>query len=98
MRILVLLAFAFMQSSGGCNGAGHHSVSLRWVASTTPGVGYNLYKSSGSGYSKVNPAPFLPTVFNDTAVLPNHSYSYYVTAVNSGGESQPSNTFSITVP
>ncbi|HII55336.1 TPA: PEF-CTERM sorting domain-containing protein, partial [Candidatus Aciduliprofundum boonei] len=34
--------------------------------------------------------------YNDTNVVPGVNYSYYVTAVNSVGESQPSNTVKAT--
>lgn len=95
--LLILLAgLAFAQS---------HSVTLNWVASTTPGVTYNVYKLTGAcpagtptGFAIINSSPITALTYSDTAVVAGATYCYYGTAVLNGAESGPSNTAAGAVP
>lgn len=53
--------------------AAHPTVDLSWVASTTPGVTYNVYRTavSGSGYVKMNATPISTLTFTDTTAFPS---------------------------
>lgn len=76
-------------------------IELRWTASTTAGVSYNVYRSttSGSSYSKVNTSPVNALLFDDTGAVPGQKYFYAVTAVDStGNESALSNEVNATLP
>ena len=78
-----------------------HSVSLSWVASTTPGVtSYNVYRSTTSGNGYVKIASTLGTVLSyiDSTVQ-SGMYFYVTTSVDgSGNESAYSNEASANVP
>jgi hypothetical protein len=72
--------------SGSGVQASAQSVSLNWVASSTPGViGYDVYRSTVSGgpYSVVTPSPVPSTQYTDSSVLAGDTYYYVVTSVNS---------------
>ncbi len=66
------------------------SVSLKWNASTTPGVEYRIYRAPCTGTVAngvcSEPGRFDPifttteTTYDDTKVTPGSSYSYYVIA------------------
>lgn len=83
----------------GCGSSGP-IVNLRWTASQTPNVTYDVYRSIharntyalvGSGISGIS--------FNDLSVSSGTQYDYQVTAENvEHVQSIRSNTFSITVP
>jgi hypothetical protein len=78
-----------------------HSVVLRWQASTTPNVRYNVYRGP---YWRVHPdrlnsVPIQETTFTDTTVVSGQAYWYVVKAVNEKGEESPaSNETSATIP
>src|ERR1700722_20030424 len=95
-----ITAAIFLLILKSCGGASGHVVSLRWTASTTPGVEYNMYRSlhGKNSWKLLNPSGFIRTTFNDTSVLAATQYDYQVTAEDAGGESARSNTFTITVP
>jgi fibronectin type 3 domain-containing protein len=60
-----------------------HSVTLSWKASTTSGVGYNVYRGtqhSGSYPLKLNSSPQSATTFTDSTVQSGATYFYVVTA------------------
>jgi hypothetical protein len=59
---------------------------LSWTASTTVTnlAGYDLYRSSGGAYTKLNPAPLTGTTYADTATVDGTAYTYKLTAVSSG--------------
>jgi hypothetical protein len=61
-------------------------IDLSWTASstTTNLAGYDLYRSSGSGYAKLNATPLTATVYSDTATTDGTTYTYKVRAVSSG--------------
>lgn len=67
-------------------------VTLRWSASTTPGVTYWVYRGTSSGGETPYRSGVTGTGFTDTSVARAVVYWYKVTAVSSAGaESAPSN-------
>src|ERR1035437_5087257 len=104
------LAFAIVLLLAGC-GRPHsaalevrhnpHSVTLSWVASTSPVAGYNVYRSfpPGAPFMKLTPQPVAGTQYIDTTAEAGNTYTYYVTSVDSKGvESRPSGKTVATVP
>jgi hypothetical protein len=78
-----------------------HSVALSWIASTTPGVSYNVYRGSQTGgpYTRLNGTPVASTAYTDTTVLSGLKYFYVVTAVDSSNiESVYSNEVPASIP
>jgi hypothetical protein len=78
-----------------------HSVDLKWNASPSRDVRYNVYRSEKAGgpYSKLTPDPVLGTTYTDRTVQSGHSYFYRVTAVNNQGhESAFSTQIKVVVP
>jgi hypothetical protein len=59
---------------------------LSWTASTTVTnlAGYDLYRSAGGAYTKLNSSPLTVTTYSDTATVDGTSYTYKLTAVSSG--------------
>jgi len=77
------------------------SVVLRWQASTTPNVRYNVYRGPYWRVhpDKLNSTPIAETTFTDATVASGQAYWYVVKAVNGKGEeSQASNETSATIP
>jgi hypothetical protein len=77
------------------------TVVLRWQASTTPIVRYNVYRGPTSGIhpDKLNSAPIDGTTFTDTTAVSGQTYWYVVRAINNQGElSSESNETVVTVP
>ncbi len=80
--------------------AGNAQVTLTWSAPASNGgapiTSYQLYKSTQSGQE----IPFMTlgvtTTYTDTQVANGQTYYYYIKAVNSAGESTPSNEASAT--
>jgi streptogramin lyase len=64
------------------------NVSLHWNTEANA-TSYSIYRN-GSPY-----ASSATTSYSDTSVSPGTTYSYYVTSLNSGFESGPSNTVSV---
>ena len=79
-------------------GPGHHSVTLSWAASTTPVVGYNVYRATppNGPYSRLNSEPIMTTHYSDTRVEAGHTYTYHVTAVD-GKKLESAATTDVTV-
>lgn len=78
-----------------------HSVDLKWKASTSRVVGYNVYRSEKADgpYRKLTSVPIPLTSYTDRTVRGGHTYFYKVTAVNDKGrESLYSNQFKAIVP
>src|SRR5271156_3675155 len=76
-----------------------HSVSLSWKASTSPIVGYNVYRRSTSGVVKLNFEPITGTSYIDRMVQPGQTYFYVTKAVSAkGAESTASNEIRADVP
>jgi len=72
--------------TGSGTQAAQQSVSLGWVASTTPGVvGYFVYRSTVSGgpYTVLDSSYVSSTKYTDSTVQPSNTYYYVVTSVNS---------------
>jgi len=64
-------------------GVAKHNVNLSWTASTSPVIGYVVYRAAQSGgpYTELNPVPQAQTTFIDS--LPGGAtYYYVVTAVD----------------
>ena len=71
--------------------AGNGYVNLSWNTSADNGgsaiTEYRIYRNG----TLIATVPATQIWYNDTNVINGVNYSYYVTAVNSAGESQPSN-------
>lgn len=82
-----------------------HSVLLTWSASAGA-TSYNVWRSTinGACYPAITSTctklatGVTQTQYTDGTVLSAHTYFYVVTAVNSGGESTPSNQIAVTIP
>src|SRR2546423_3011274 len=59
---------------------------LSWTASTTVTnlAGYDLYRSTGGAYTKLNATPLTGTTYSDTATTDGTAYTYKLTSVTSG--------------
>jgi hypothetical protein len=75
-------------------------VTLKWVASTTPGVTYNVYRVTDStgNVEKLNKDAVTELTFTDPHPVSGEKYTYYVTAVAGIKESAHSNTASTKIP
>lgn len=72
-------------------------IDLAWSPSTTLGIsGYDVYRSSGAGYTKLNVAPVTGTTYSDSATTNGTAYTYRVRAVGGGLESLESATVGAT--
>jgi len=82
------------------SGAGRQpTVSLSWTASNSPVVGYNIYRSTGGSYARINSALDPSTTYVDSSVQPGNTYYYATTAVDSSGvQSVPSNQVQVEIP
>jgi hypothetical protein len=77
-----------------------HSVALSWNPSSSPVVGYNVYRRvSGGSYAKINPSVSATTSYTDTSVQSGTTYDYVTTAIDSSNvESAYSNQATATIP
>lgn len=78
-----------------------HSVDLKWNASPSRDVRYNVYRSEKADgpYSKLTPDPVPETTYTDRTVLSGHTYFYRVTAVDKQShESAFSTQIKVVVP
>ena len=79
-----------------------YSVSLTWVASTSPNVvGYNVYRRTGTtgSFTQINTVRDGTTAYTDSSVTDGQTYYYETTAVNSSNEeSAPSPAVSAKIP
>lgn len=66
-------------------------ISLVWHASSTPGVTYNVYRGTSSGGETLYARGVSGLSYDDRGAVRQQRYYYYVTAVNSAGESARSN-------
>ena len=59
---------------------------LSWTASTTTTnlAGYDVYRSSGGAYTKLNASPLTVTTYSDTSTTDGTTYTYKLTAVSTG--------------
>jgi len=80
--------------------AGDGRVTLTWTASSTPGVGYNVYRATASGAygaTPVNPEPVAGTTYTDTGLVNGTTYYYVVKARDASGHlSEASNEVAAT--
>jgi hypothetical protein len=71
-------------------------IDLAWSPSTTLGIsGYDVYRASSAGYTKLNVAPVAGTTYSDTATTDGTAYTYRLRAVG-GLESLDSATVGAT--
>jgi PKD repeat protein len=71
--------------------AGNGKVTLDWNDNPEAGLaGYNLYRSDGGPFAKVNPAPLPASGYLDGGLINGTNYCYRVRAVNGVGESADS--------
>jgi len=109
LRLLFLLltlgCFPLAAQSSPCGAPtpGAPKTCLTWVASTTPGVTYSVFRSStagGENYgSPLNAAPISSLFFADKSVTFGTTYFYTVVAVGNGGVlSAPSSEVSAQIP
>lgn len=78
-----------------------HSVDLKWKASVSRVVGYNVYRSEKEAgpYMKLTSAPVRTTNYTDRSIQSGHTYFYAVTALDSTGkESMHSNHAKAPIP
>jgi hypothetical protein len=78
-----------------------YTVSLSWDPSTSPVLGYNVYRGTHSGgpYQRLNPSPQPATSYADATVQSGVTYFYVATAVAPDlVESRHSNETSATIP
>jgi hypothetical protein len=83
------------------SGTGTHWVSLQWSASPTAGVTYNVYRGTSSGGESTTPlntSPVTAASCTDTNVTSGQTYYYIVEAVDSAGDSVPSNEVEAVIP
>ena len=80
---------------------GNHTVGLMWTASTSPSIGYFIYRRTGTtgSFSRLDSSIDPLTSFTDNNVIDGATYFYVVTAVAAGeAESQFSQEVSVTIP
>jgi hypothetical protein len=80
---------------------GNHSVGLTWSASTSPVIGYFVYRRTGATgtFSRLDSSADTLTNFTDNNVTDGATYYYVVTAVSPGdAESGFSTEVSVTIP
>lgn len=77
-----------------------HTVGLTWVPSTSPVIGYYVYRGpSSSNLSKLNSSADPSAGYSDQGVPGGQTYVYAVTSVDSSNvESGFSNQVSVTIP
>jgi hypothetical protein len=78
-----------------------HKIVLTWQASTSPVVGYNVYRrdAPGANFHKLNNSLVNGLTFTDDSVENEMTYYYMTRAVDkSGAESTSSNEFTVSVP
>jgi large repetitive protein len=62
--------------------AGRIDISWGQTPTTTNVAGYNLYRSTGGAYTKLNTSVLTGTTYSDTATADGASYTYKVTALS----------------
>jgi hypothetical protein len=80
---------------------GNHSVGLTWTASTSPVIGYFVYRRTGATgtFSRLDSSVDSSTSFTDSNVVDGATYDYVVTAVSAENEESAfSVEVSVTIP
>jgi titin len=73
------------------------SVRLDWVDNSTNETGFKIERSlNGAVFDVTIPADANEITYTDTGLTPNATYYYRVRATNTGGDSAPSSTVSVT--
>ena len=87
-------------SGSGVAASGNHSVALSWQASTSPVVGYFVFRGSSSAdLSQLNATADSATSYTDQSVANGQTYVYAVKSVNSSNAvSGLSNLVTVTIP
>jgi len=78
-----------------------HTVALTWDASTSPVVGYNIYRRIGSSgaYARINSSINATTSYTDSSVQSGLTYDYVTTAIDASNvESAYSNEATAVIP
>jgi hypothetical protein len=106
--LVSLLAVEWAHTTRGRSGtlrshssAQHHKVLLTWGASGSPGVAYNVYRSSTSDprFLRLNPSLIQALTYTDDTVENGVTYTYVARAADAlGNESPDSPRFVITIP
>jgi len=106
--LVSLLGLEWVRTTRGRSGtlrshssAQHHKVLLKWGASSSPNVAYNLYRSSSSDprLLKLNPTLIQALSYTDDTVEKGVTYTYVARAADAfGNESPNSPQFVITIP
>ena len=106
--LVSLLGVEWVRTTRGQSGvlrshtsAKRHKVVLTWGASSSPGVGYNVYRSSTSDprFLKLNPTLIQGLTYTDDTVDNGVTYTYVARAADAlGNESPDSPRFVITIP
>ena len=87
------------QRSANAPAGPQHSVNLSWKASTSPVVGYNVYRRGPSGVVNLNAEPITATTYVDRKVQPGQTYFYVTKAMGARGrESAASNEVRADIP
>lgn len=73
---------------------------LSWSASITPGVTYNVYRSTvkGGPYAVLNASPITGLTYRDATAVSGTTYFYVATSVQGSQESVKSNEITVMVP
>src|SRR5581483_12249331 len=90
MRRRILVSVLLLAIPAVANSPGQHKVTLKWTASPTAGVTYNLYRGTAAGVCNGTPTPYATgitgTSFVDQAGLSDGQTLFYnVSAVGTGG-------------
>ena len=106
--LLSVLSVELVRATRGQSGllrshssAKRHKVLLTWGASSSPGVGYNVYRSSTSDprFLKLNPTLIQGLTYTDDTLDNGVTYTYVARAADAlGNESPDSPQFVITIP
>lgn len=87
-------------SGSGVAASGNHSVALNWQASSSPVVGYFVFRGSSAGnLSQINASAVTSTSYTDKNVANGQTYIYAVKSVDASNVlSNFSNTVTVTIP
>jgi len=106
--LVVLLSVEWVRATRGQSGllrshasVQRHKVLLTWEASRSPGVEYNIYRSSTSDpqFLKINPTSIQGLSYTDDTVQNGVTYIYVARAADAlGNESPDSPRFVVTIP
>jgi fibronectin type 3 domain-containing protein len=112
LRSIFVFTFLFLLVSTGCGRVrrflsrlhvehvNYHSVTIGWTPAKPEVAGYNVYREwQFSGPIRLTPQIVQGSQYVDKTAIAGHTYTYYVTSVDSGGlESKPSESISVNVP